>query len=139
MTAFLNPTENSYARFGSHKAPVYVSWSRENRSQLVRVPAAAGEYRRAELRSPDPSVNPYLAFALVIYAGLYGIENGLTLPEPADINLYTADASTLKDFRQASRRSDICPQDLGFQRFHRPSHSRRDSEHLLQIMPVPQR
>lgn len=100
MTAFLNPTENSYARFGSHKAPVYVSWSRENRSQLVRVPAAAGEYRRAELRSPDPSVNPYLAFALVIYAGLYGIKNGLTLPEPADINLYTADASTLTDFRR---------------------------------------
>ena len=100
MTAFLNPTENSYSRFGSHKAPVYVSWSRENRSQLVRVPAAAGEYRRAELRSPDPSVNPYLAFALVIYAGLSGINNKLTLPDPADINLYTADDETLKAFRK---------------------------------------
>lgn len=54
MTAFLNPTENSYKRFGSDKAPAYISWSSENRSQLVRIPAAVGEYRRAELRSPDP-------------------------------------------------------------------------------------
>ena len=61
MTVFLNPMENSYARFGSHKAPQYISWSRENRSQLVRIPAALGEYRRAELRSPDPVANPYLA------------------------------------------------------------------------------
>ncbi|MEE1199621.1 MAG: glutamine synthetase family protein, partial [Christensenellales bacterium] len=54
MTAFLNPTKASYQRFGAHKAPGYVSWSSENRSQLVRIPAAVGEYRRAELRSPDP-------------------------------------------------------------------------------------
>ena len=66
MTVFLNPTESSYQRFGSNKAPKYVSWSSENRSQLVRVPAAVGEYRRAELRSPDPSANTYLAFALLI-------------------------------------------------------------------------
>ena len=98
MTAFLNPSENSYARFGSYKAPIYVSWSRENRSQLVRIPAAEGEYRRAELRSPDPEANPYLAFALMIYAGLYGLENRLDLPEPADINLYTADEKMLTNF-----------------------------------------
>ena len=54
MTAFLNPTENFYKRFGSDKAPANISWSSENRSQLVRIPAAVGEYRRAELRSPDP-------------------------------------------------------------------------------------
>ena len=77
MTAFLNPTENSYLRFGENKAPGYVSWSSENRSQLVRIPAAVGEYRRAELRSPDPTANPYLAFALIIYAGLHGIKTGL--------------------------------------------------------------
>ena len=53
MTLFLNPTEQSYRRFGSNKAPKFVSWSGENRSQLVRIPAATGEYRRAELRSPD--------------------------------------------------------------------------------------
>ena len=100
MTAFLNPIESSYARFGVSKAPKYISWSRENRSQLVRVPAAVGEYRRAELRSPDPSANPYLAFALLIYAGLYGIQNKLTPPPAADINLFTADADTLKNFKK---------------------------------------
>lgn len=100
MTAFLNPTENSYLRFGGKKAPGYVSWSSENRSQLVRIPAAVGEYRRAELRSPDPTANPYLAFTLMIYAGLYGIENKLDLPVVADINLYKADAQTLAKFKK---------------------------------------
>ena len=98
MTVFLNPSENSYARFGANKAPKYVSWSSENRSQLVRIPAAIGEYRRAELRSPDPTTNPYLAFALIIYAGLHGIKNKLALPEAANINLYTADEETLSNF-----------------------------------------
>ena len=98
MTVFLNPSENSYARFGANKAPKYVSWSSENRSQLVRIPAAIGEYRRAELRSPDPTTNPYLAFALIIYAGLDGIKNKLALPEAANINLYTADEETLSNF-----------------------------------------
>ena len=95
MTAFLNPTEDSYKRFGMDKAPGYVSWSSENRSQLVRIPAAVGEYRRAELRSPDPMANPYLAFTLMIYAALNGLENKLDLPEAANINLYKADAETL--------------------------------------------
>lgn len=100
MTAFLNPTEASYQRFGTHKAPGYVSWSSENRSQLVRIPAAVGEYRRAELRSPDPLANPYLAFALVIYAALSGLESRQPLPEAANINLYKADAQTLSRFRK---------------------------------------
>ena len=100
MTVFLNPTENSYQRFGNNKAPRYISWSRENRSQLVRVPAAVGEYRRAELRSPDPSANTYLAFTLMIYASLEGIQNKLELPAPADINLYKADADILAKFEQ---------------------------------------
>ena len=100
MTAFLNPTEASYQRFGNHKAPGYVSWSSENRSQLVRIPAAVGEYRRAELRSPDPLANPYLAFALMIYAALSGLENKMPMPEAANINLYKADAQTLTRFRK---------------------------------------
>jgi len=100
MTAFLNPTEASYQRFGNHKAPGYVSWSSENRSQLVRIPAAVGEYRRAELRSPDPLANPYLAFALMIYAALSGLESRQPLPEAANINLYKADAQTLSRFRK---------------------------------------
>ena len=100
MTVFLNPTENSYQRFGSNKAPRYISWSSENRSQLVRVPAAVGKYQRAELRSPDPSSNTYLAFALLIYAIMDGIQNKLELPGPADMNLYKADADTLAKFEQ---------------------------------------
>ena len=100
ITLFLNPTDASYERLGSHKAPKYISWSSENRSQLIRIPAAAGEYRRAELRSPDPTANPYLAYALLIYAGLYGIENRLALPAPADLNLYIADEGTLSAYRK---------------------------------------
>ena len=107
MTVFLNPTQGSYARFGSSKAPSYISWSRENRSQLVRVPAAVGEYRRAELRSPDPMANPYLAFALMIEAGMYGIEQRLELPEPADLNLYQADPGTLSSFRRLPHNLEV--------------------------------
>ncbi len=100
MTVFLNPTEESYARFGGHKAPQYITWSRENRSQLVRIPAAVGEYRRAELRSPDPMANPYLAFTLMILAGLYGILTEPELPPAADLNLYQAGSETLMQFKQ---------------------------------------
>ncbi|MGN0165991.1 MAG: glutamine synthetase family protein [Lachnospiraceae bacterium] len=98
MTVFLNPSENSYKRLGNNKAPRYISWSTENRSQLIRVPAAHGEYKRVELRSPDPSANPYLAYALLIYAGLSGIKDNLDLPEAADINLFTADAEKLAKY-----------------------------------------
>lgn len=109
MTAFLNPTEDSYKRFGIDKAPGYVSWSSENRSQLVRIPAAVGEYRRAELRSPDPMANPYLAFTLMIYAALNGLENKLDLPEAANINLYKADVDTLARFKKLPESlSDAC-------------------------------
>ena len=100
MTAFLNPTEASYQRLGNSKAPGYITWSAENRSQLIRIPAAVGEYRRAELRSPDPCANPYLAFALMIYAGLDGIKNRQTLPAPADINLYKAGADILSQYEK---------------------------------------
>ena len=100
MTAFLNPTDNSYRRFGQSKAPGYISWSEENRSQLVRIPAAVGKYRRAELRSPDPTANPYLAFALMIYAGLYGLQNQLDMPNAANINLYKADSETLTNLKK---------------------------------------
>lgn len=100
MTAFLNPCEASYARLGSFKAPRYVTWSSENRSQLIRIPAAEGEFRRAELRSADPMANPYIAYALLIHAGLYGIENRLNLPEPADLNLYMAPPEVLETYRR---------------------------------------
>lgn len=92
FTTFLNPTERSYLRLGKSKAPKYVSWSKENRSQLIRIPAAEGRYKRAELRSPDPTANPYIAFALLIYAGLEGIENDMAMTEAKELNLF-ADSS----------------------------------------------
>ncbi|MCL2071872.1 MAG: glutamine synthetase family protein, partial [Oscillospiraceae bacterium] len=93
MTAFLNPIANSYERFGLFDAPKYISWSHQNRSQLIRIPAAVDEKARMELRSPDPSLNPYLAFAMIISAGLCGIENSMSLPPSVDADLYTADTS----------------------------------------------
>ncbi|MBO4212968.1 MAG: type I glutamate--ammonia ligase, partial [Clostridia bacterium] len=70
------------------------------RSQLVRIPAAAKVYRRAELRSPDPSANPYIAFALIIRAALYGIQNKLKLPPAVDINLYQADEKVIEKLKK---------------------------------------
>ena len=105
ITAFLNPSEDSYKRLGSNKAPKYISWSSENRSQLVRIPASAPARRRAELRSPDPMVNPYLAYALIIYAGLEGLEEKKHLPFVADFNMFNANKSELEKF-------DTLPADL---------------------------
>lgn len=100
MTAFLNPTEDSYKRLGKCKAPGYITWSSENRSQLVRIPAAVGEFRRAEVRSPDPMANPYLAFTLLIHAALHGLQNKLDLPQASNINLYKADPQTLTQLKK---------------------------------------
>lgn len=66
-----------------------------NRSQLIRIPAAVGEYRRAELRSADPMTNPYIAYALMIYAGLHGLAHDLQLCPASDFNVYTAPAEVL--------------------------------------------
>lgn len=91
MTAFLNPCKDSYLRLGEKKAPKYITWSPENRSQLIRIPAAHGEYRRIELRSPDPMTNPYIAYTLLINAGLDGIRRNLNPGIPENINLFTAE------------------------------------------------
>ena len=100
MTLFFNPKDESYSRFGGNKAPRYISWSAENRSQLIRVPAAQGEYCRAELRSPDNLANPYLSFALLIHAGLYGINNRLALPDPVNENLQNANPEIIRNLRK---------------------------------------
>ncbi len=97
ITIFLNPLANSYERFGKYEAPQYVSWSHQNRSQLIRIPAAFGEKVRMELRSPDPSTNPYLAFALIMAAGLDGMDSGMALPRAVDADLYTADEDALQN------------------------------------------
>lgn len=100
MTLFLNPCEESYRRLGHDKAPRYVTWSAENRSQLIRIPAAVGEHQRAELRSADPTANPYIAYALLIYASLYGIQHNLTLPPATDVNLYNASSEALSSLKK---------------------------------------
>jgi len=100
ITAFLNPIVNSYERFGRFEAPKYVSWSHQNRSQMIRIPAAIGERVRMELRSPDPSLNPYIAFTLIIAAGLDGIESKKKLPPAVDVDLYTADENVTKSLAQ---------------------------------------
>lgn len=88
ITVFSNPIINSYSRLGKGEAPKYISWSHQNRSQLIRVPSQRGDLSRMELRSPDPACNPYIVFALLISAGLEGIKNHLELPQPVDRNLY---------------------------------------------------
>ena len=90
FTAITNPLVNSYKRLTpGYEAPVYIAWSERNRSPLVRVPAARGEGARAELRSPDPSCNPYLAFAVILKAGIDGIKNQINPGEPVSQNIYT--------------------------------------------------
>ena len=100
MTAFLNSKDESYERLGSNKAPAYVSYGKENRSQLIRIPAASGEYKRAELRSPDPTLNPYLAFAIIINAALDGIQKGMKLPKPSNTNFFSASEKELANYKR---------------------------------------
>ena len=83
ITIFLNPTDSSYNRFGTGTAPDKVNWSNVAGSELMHINDKEKQ-PRAELRSPDAVSNPYLAYALLIYAGLYGIENKLSLPAEID-------------------------------------------------------
>ncbi len=89
ITAVTNPLVNSYKRLvPGYEAPVYLAWSAANRSALLRVPAKRGNATRVELRSPDPSCNPYLAFAVLLTAALDGIKNQIEPPVPAEQNIY---------------------------------------------------
>ena len=99
------------------------------KSLLIRIPAAANDFKRVELRSPDPGTNPYLAYSMLIYACLYGIEHRLELPAPADINLYTASAAELSEYRQlpATKKeaADLC-KNSGFVHSYLPESLIRD-------------
>src|SRR4030043_1336114 len=92
ITLVLNQWVNSYKRLvPGFEAPVYICWARRNRSTLVRVPLykpGKEKATRVELRSPDPSCNPYLAFSCMLQAGLKGIEKGYKLPEPVEMDVY---------------------------------------------------
>lgn len=88
--AITNPLVNSYKRLvPGYEAPTNIAWSEKNRSPLVRVPAARGSATRVELRMPDPSCNPYLAFTVMLRAGLEGIKNDLDPGPPINKNIYT--------------------------------------------------
>ncbi|WP_373836822.1 glutamine synthetase family protein, partial [Jeotgalibaca arthritidis] len=88
-TAICNPIINSYKRLvPGFEAPVYIAWSTHNRSPLIRIPESRGLSTRVELRSVDPSTNPYLALAVLLASGLDGIKNKLVAPAPIDRNIY---------------------------------------------------
>jgi glutamine synthetase len=129
ITAITNQWVNSYKRLiVGHEAPVYVSWARNNRSALVRVPPTKRgkkESTRIEYRAPDPAANPYLAFAAILAAGLAGVERGYPLPPEAAANLYelTADQrlaegipslpSSLADALNSMEQSELMAETLG--------------------------
>ncbi len=100
ITAVANPLVNSYKRFvPGFEAPIHIAWSHMNRSPLLRVPAPKGEATRIELRSPDPSCNPYLTLALILEAGLDGLEKKLEIPEPVEINTYNLTPEQEKELK----------------------------------------
>ncbi|MDA0193076.1 MAG: glutamine synthetase family protein [Actinobacteria bacterium] len=100
ITAVTNQTVNSYKRLvPGFEAPVHISWARNNRSGLIRVPIPKrgnDQATRIEYRSPDPACNPYLAFSVILAAGMRGIEQGYELPTEADANLFEMDDAALE-------------------------------------------
>jgi len=143
ITAVTNQTVNSYKRLiPGFEAPVYVSWARNNRSALVRVPlpkpGRGGSSTRLEYRAPDPACNPYLAFSVILAAGLRGVEEGYELPPEASANLFalTDEERSAEGYRQlpqslmealnAMSKSDLVAEALGehiFEWFLRNKHS----------------
>jgi glutamine synthetase len=89
LSGVLNQTVNSYKRLvPGYEAPTYISWANQNRSALIRIPSKRGKNTRCELRNPDVSCNPYLAFSVMLAAGLRGIEDNLEAPAPVEKNIY---------------------------------------------------
>jgi glutamine synthetase len=122
ITCILNPTVNSYKRLGEFEAPKYIFWGRKNRDALIRIPEIVHpSSSRIELRSPDPSINPYLAFAVVLKAGLEGIKNEIDVGEPIEEDIYSTGKykdlnslpSNLKDAIDFLKRSELAKQTLG--------------------------
>ncbi|ACB84546.1 type I glutamate--ammonia ligase [Natranaerobius thermophilus] len=100
ITAITNPTVNSYKRLvPGYEAPVNMAWSFRNRSPLIRIPGKRGSSTRTELRSPDPSFNPYLSLAAILAAGLDGVENQIDPPAPVDRNIYDMTEESLEELQ----------------------------------------
>ncbi|MBU9720948.1 type I glutamate--ammonia ligase [Bacillus alkalicola] len=96
FAAVTNPLVNSYKRLvPGYEAPCYIAWSSSNRSALIRIPAMRGPGTRVEIRCPDPSANPYLAFAIVASAGLDGVEKELKAPDAFDEDIFSMTAEEL--------------------------------------------
>jgi glutamine synthetase len=99
ITAILNPSVNSYKRLvPGYEAPTYISWANRNRSALIRIPTGRGDSTRCELRSPDLSGNPYLQFAVMLAAGLKGLEDKITPPEPVEKNIYSLSKKEMEKY-----------------------------------------
>jgi len=97
LAVITNPLVNSYKRLVSgYEAPVYIAWSHQNRSPLIRVPVARKNATRIELRCPDTSCNPYLAFAVILTAGMDGIRNKIMPPDSVGGNIYEMNEKELK-------------------------------------------
>lgn len=117
ITVFLNPLKESYKRLGEKNAPKYITWSRENRSQLVKLLNRNDGFEQVEIRSADTCTNPYIAFALLIYAGISGIEQKLKLRPAVNIDPMKAPdtekfkfdllPNTLEEAVECAGRSDI--------------------------------
>ncbi|WP_017725899.1 type I glutamate--ammonia ligase [Halalkalibacterium ligniniphilum] len=98
FVAVTNPLVNSYKRLvPGYEAPCYIAWSASNRSALIRIPATRGAGTRVEIRCPDPSANPYLAFAIIASAGLDGIEQDLTAPPSVDADIFSMSAVEIEE------------------------------------------
>lgn len=94
FAAVTNPLVNSYKRLvAGYEAPVYVAWSASNRSALIRIPASRGLGTRTEVRCPDPTCNPYLAFAMMLNSGLDGVKNNLKAPASTDVDIFEMTAA----------------------------------------------
>lgn len=109
FTAITNQLVNSYKRLvPGYEAPVYIAWSERNRSPLIRIPVRRGSGTRVELRSPDPSCNPYLALAVMLRSGLDGIEKKIEPPPPVNYNIYE-----LEEAERIEKGIDTLPLNLG--------------------------
>jgi glutamine synthetase len=109
ITAITNPIVNSYKRLVSgYEAPVYITWATKNRSPLIRIPAVHGDATRIELRNPDPACNPYLTFAIILAAGLDGIEKGMKPPASVEKNIYTLSETERKELSIERLPENLC-------------------------------
>ncbi|MGL4611108.1 MAG: glutamine synthetase family protein [Trueperaceae bacterium] len=126
MVAITNPLVNSFKRLTpGYEAPTNIAWSASNRSAMIRVPAKRGQSTRCEIRMPDPSCNPYLAFTVMLAAGLEGIQKNMTPPPPIQRNIYQMSVrdrrkhkvrelpGTLREALQIMKRSRVIKQALG--------------------------